>query len=144
MPVESIGNALSSQSEASAQQTGMNQEDFLKIFLAQLSFQDPLKPVDNQEFMAQMAQFTSLDQTRQLNEKIESLLTMQSAQQSVGLIGKTVQVNTASNSQVGDVTTVSFSTGQPELTVQTTDGEFVTGISLSQISLVRDVEESSE
>lgn len=142
MPVESIGNSLTSESAANAQQTGMNQEDFLKIFLAQLSFQDPLKPVDNQEFMAQMAQFTSLDQTRQLNEKIEGLLTIQAAQQSVGLIGKTVQVNTRSRLQIGEVTTVSFSSGHPEVTVKTTDGEFVTGISLSQISVVRDVEES--
>ena len=139
MPVESIGATLNGNDiDGGLQRTGLGQEDFLKIFLAQLSFQDPLEPVDNQQFMAQMAQFASLDQSRQLNEKMEGLLTVQSATQSVGLIGKTVQVNTVNGSQVGEVTTVSFNRGLPELTVKTPSGEFITGVSLSQIALVRD------
>ncbi len=137
MPVESIGTSFAETQSSALQQTGLGQEDFLKIFLAQLSFQDPLEPVDNQQFMAQMAQFSSLDQTRQTNERLDSLLTLQSANQSVALIGKTVEVRTQTAMQIGKVTTVSFSGGTPELTVQTVSGEFVTGVGLGQVSVVR-------
>lgn len=141
MPVESIGTSFSNTQTNALQQTGLGQEDFLKIFLAQLSFQDPLEPVDNQQFMAQMAQFSSLDQTRQTNEKLDSLLVLQSANQSVALIGKTVEVATQSKTQIGEVTTVSFSSGEAQLTIKTEDGEYVTGVSLGQVSIVRNPSE---
>ena len=38
------------------QETGVNQTDYMKLFMQELTYQDPLKPVDNREFMAQMAQ----------------------------------------------------------------------------------------
>ena len=68
-------------------------QDFMKILLTQLTYQDPLKPMDNQQFMSQIAQFTTLEQSQQLNDKIDRLLAIQSATQSIGLIGKTVDVN---------------------------------------------------
>ena len=40
-------------------------QDFLQVLTTQLTYQDPLKPLDNQEFMAQIAQFTTLQQTQQ-------------------------------------------------------------------------------
>lgn len=55
----------------------------MKILLTQLTYQDPLKPMDNQQFMAQMAQFTSLEQTQQLNQKMATLISNQAALQSV-------------------------------------------------------------
>ena len=63
----------------SLQAHGLGMQDFLKILLTQLTFQDPLKPMDNQAFMAQMAQFTALEQTQQLNAKIDALLATQAA-----------------------------------------------------------------
>lgn len=136
MAVDAIGGVAGS-SANSLQQTGIGQDDFLKILLTQLQFQDPLKPMDNQAFIAQMAQFTTLEQTRQLNDQIGALLTMQSANQSVGLIGKTVEVNTASGSQVGTVGTVTFQNGSPRLTVTTSGNAVLTDISLSQIVVIR-------
>ena len=47
--------------------------------------------MDNQEFIAQLAQFSNLEQTRQFNDKLDSLLTVQASEQSIGLIGKTVE-----------------------------------------------------
>lgn len=119
------------------QQLGLGQEDFLRILLTQLSFQDPLKPLDNQEFIAQMAQFTNLELTRQLADKNDTLLTIQSANQAINLIGKTVEVRTESGSEVGNVTTVTFNRGVPEMTVQKPNNEFITGVGLSQIFIVR-------
>src|SRR3954463_3178757 len=74
--------------------SSISQQDFFRILVTQLSFQDPLKPIDNQAFIAQIAQFTALEQTRQTNDGINTLLTIQSAEQSIGLIGKTVEVTT--------------------------------------------------
>lgn len=108
-------------------------QDFMKILLTQLTYQDPLKPMDNQQFMSQIAQFTTLEQSQQLNDKIDKLLSIQSATQSIGLIGKTVDVNATSGAFSGVVTALSLSTGDPQLTVKTANGSILTGITLSQV-----------
>ena len=115
----------------------LGQEDFLRILLTQLQFQDPLKPIDNQQFVAQIAQFTGLEINRQVSDKTDALLTIQSATQSLGLIGRTVEVTTTTGNQVGTVTAVSFQGGSPVLTVQTAPGQFLTDVSPSRVVLVR-------
>jgi flagellar basal-body rod modification protein FlgD len=138
MAVNLIGGVTSpSTSNLNLQAAGIGQEDFFRILVTQLSFQDPLKPIDNQEFIAQLAQFTSLDQTRQVNERIDTLLTIQSVSQSIGLIGRTVEVTTPGGQVVGAVTTLNFQQGQPFITVQTTDGRSLVGLTLDQITVVR-------
>lgn len=127
-----------SSTTATLQQSSLTQQDFLKILLTQLTYQDPMKPMDNQQFMAQMAQFTSLEQTQQLNSKIATLIGNQSALQSVGLLGRTVDLMTATGSTVtGTVTALSLSGDSPQITVQTSVNGTLTGISLSQITAVR-------
>ncbi|HHI68400.1 MAG TPA: hypothetical protein ENJ97_03645 [Planctomycetes bacterium] len=70
---------------------------FLKLLVAEMRTQSPLSPVDNQSFMEQMAQFSSMEQTKQMNDGILQLLSyqgilarMQGLQQGADLIGKTV------------------------------------------------------
>lgn len=115
----------------------LGQDDFMRILLTQLQFQDPLKPMDNQQFIAQMAQFTSLELNRQTNDKTDTLLTIQTATQALSLIGKQVEVTTDNGQQVGTVTAVSFKNGLPAMTLKTSTGAFLTDVSLSQIALVR-------
>ena len=136
MAIDSLGQSAVAQA-SNIQPTGIGQDDFIKILLTQLTYQDPLKPLDNQQFIAQMAQFTSLEESKQLNDKVDSLLSMQSASQSIGLIGKTVEVANGGASSTGQVTTITFSSGQPQLTVQIPNVGALTDISLSQVSLVR-------
>ncbi|WP_420997920.1 flagellar hook capping FlgD N-terminal domain-containing protein [Cupriavidus sp. 30B13] len=121
----------------SLQSGSIGLQDFLKILLTQLTYQDPLKPMDNQEFMAQVAQFTSLEQTQQLNSKMDALLSSQSSLQSVGLIGRTVEVSTQSGTVVGTVSSLSLAGGAPSLTIKTAAGAELPNISLSQINVVR-------
>ena len=128
--VDSVGST-------SLQSGSIGLQDFLKILLTQLTYQDPLKPMDNQEFMAQIAQFTSLKQTQQINTKLDTLLTSQSSLQSVGLIGKTVEVTTQSGTAIGTVSSLSLASGSPQLTITTTGGTTLSGISLSQINTIR-------
>jgi len=137
MAVDFIGGTSAEQQSTAVQPSTLGQEEFLRILLAQLQYQDPLKPLDNQQFIAQMAQFSSLAQTSQLNERVDTLLTIQASTQSIGLIGKTVEVQTSSTPGVGTVTSLAFSEGQPNLTVRTASGELLTGIKLSQITVIR-------
>lgn len=116
----------------------MGMEDFLKILMAQLTFQDPMKPMDNQEFMAQMAQFTSLEQTQQMNDKLSQLITNQAALQSVGLIGRTVDIQNAGGvMSTGTVSSLSLSGAAPVISLTTTGGVELANIGLQQIVAVR-------
>lgn len=130
-------DAVSGSGATNLQANSLGMEDFLKILLTQLTYQDPLKPMDNQQFMAQMAQFTSLEQTQQLNTKIETLITNQAALQSVGLIGKTVDVSTPTGVVTGTVSALSLSGSAPLLTIKTTAGATLNNVSLSQLAAVR-------
>src|SRR6185436_11841697 len=139
MAVAGIGGAVSSAAGSAPQNLGVSQMDFLRILATQLSFQDPMKPIDNQEFIAQLAQFTTLEQTRQLTDRLEALLGVQASTQSVALIGKTVEVSTGTGAgtATGTVTTVRFNAGQPLLSLKLADGSFLTDVNPSSVTLVR-------
>ncbi|HUU27363.1 MAG TPA: flagellar hook capping FlgD N-terminal domain-containing protein [archaeon] len=73
-------------------------DDFLKLLVAQLRNQDPLNPADNQEFAAQLAQFSSLEQLQQMNSSLEKSLDSNSQianylnnNTATGFIGKEVR-----------------------------------------------------
>lgn len=136
MAVDAIGGVVGG-GVRDLQRAGVNQDDFLKIFLTQLSFQDPLEPVDNREFLAQLAQFSAVEQMRQTNENVEGLLNVQASTQAIGLLGRTVEVSSGSGSAVGQVTTLNFQSGRPLLTVRLADGSFLQDLSPAQVNIVR-------
>jgi flagellar basal-body rod modification protein FlgD len=129
--------AVNAVSAASSSNQTLNLQDFLKILLTQLQYQDPLKPMDNQQFMAQMAQFSTLQQTQQLTDRIDQLLSIQSATQSIGLLGRTVEVGSADGNVSGQVTSLSLTDGAPSLSLKLPSGQVLTGIGLSQIVSVK-------
>ncbi len=91
-PVTASGTSTASASTA-ASTNQLDKNAFLKLLTAQLANQDPLQPVDNQAFIAQLAQFSSLEQLQNVGSKLDSLLsaTTSSTQVSTaGLVGKTV------------------------------------------------------
>jgi flagellar basal-body rod modification protein FlgD len=138
MTVQSIGTTLGGSSSAALQAPALTLQDFLQVLLTQLQFQDPLKPLDNEQFIAQLAQFSTLALQQEQNNKTDSLLTIQAAEQTIGLLGKSVQIATSTGGQIGTVGTVSFqSDGTPQLTVQLADGTVLTGIAVSQVTLVQ-------
>jgi flagellar basal-body rod modification protein FlgD len=112
-------------------------QDFMRILLTQLTYQDPLKPMDNQSFMAQMAQFTSLEQTQRLNDRVQQLIENQAALQSVSLIGRTVDVTTSTGQATGTVTSLSLQGESPLLTLSVAGGSVLQNVSLSQVVSVR-------
>lgn len=137
MPVDAIGGVLNPQDPTLNPNNTIQQQDFIRLFLSQLQFQDPLEPVDNREFLAQLAQFSSLEQSRQTSVNTEGLLNMGSASQALALLNRTVEVQSAGALVVGEVTAVQFTTSGPVLTVQTTGGQVLPEIRLSQVSLVK-------
>lgn len=135
MEIETFGNVLETTPET--KRAGLSQEDFLKVLLTQLTFQDPLEPMDNGEFMAQFAQLTSLQQTKELTDKMDGLLSLQSGGHAVSLVGRTVEIRTDTSTEVGNVSAINFSNGKPEIALTTLEGVPLTGITIGQIVTVR-------
>ncbi len=70
----------------------MGKDEFLKILITQLQNQDPTKPMEDKEFISQMAQFSSLEQMTNLNKEFSDLATKMSGSQAVSLLGKNVKL----------------------------------------------------
>ncbi|MCV2885309.1 flagellar hook capping protein [Aestuariibacter sp. AA17] len=135
MEIDAIGGSGSTPTDASS---NINLNDFLELFVAQLNYQDPLEPVNNREFLAQLAQFSSLEINRQSNENALSLLAIESTDQAITLIGKTVEINNASSQPfVGEVTSINFSQQGAALTVKAPDGQLMTDVTMGQITVVK-------
>jgi flagellar basal-body rod modification protein FlgD len=137
MTIDALGAVAASPTALT--NAGISQDQFLKILLTQLRFQNPLEPMDNAQFVAQLAQFSALEVNREQSDKIDSLLSMQAASQAVTLIGKSVELTGADAGQVGKVIAISFSSGQPLLSVKTTTTT-LTGVSLANVSLITDLD----
>ena len=56
---------------------GMNKDDFLKLFIEQLKYQDPLKPTDAEQMLSQLSQLTQVEQSYNTNTNLANLLTAQ-------------------------------------------------------------------
>lgn len=134
--MDAIGSLLSTGTQSVDNNT-LNQEDFIKLFLTQLNFQDPMEPVDNREFLAQIAQFSSLEQARVTSERIGDVVTLNAVSQSVSLLNKYVELYGIAGIQTGTVSAVRFTPEGPRLTVSITDGGVVADVRLSQIGLVK-------
>lgn len=132
MAVSAVSSATSSSSAF-----GLDFQSLLKIILTQLTYQDPLKPVDNFEFVSQLAQFSQLQQSQTLNDQITNLLAAQSATQATTLLGRTIDVGGDNATVSGVVQSVSFTSGQPQLTIKTAAGAVISNISIADVSQIR-------
>jgi flagellar basal-body rod modification protein FlgD len=101
----------------------LGKDAFLKMFVAQLQHQDPMNPMNDSEFMGQMASFSTLEQVSNLalaNQKIADSLSSTSA---IGLIGRTVTYADENDElHTGTVEKVTTVDGKPSLTVAGVDG----------------------
>lgn len=84
-------NANSSGSRQASDVLG--KDDFLRILITQLQHQDPIAPVEDKEFISQMAQFSSLEQITNLSNQFSRLSETLSAGQSLQLLGREVAIN---------------------------------------------------
>lgn len=93
-PVSSSTSTMTTEKPATSKsQTGMEglgQDAFMTLLLEQMKNQDPLKPLEDKDFIAQLAQFNSLSQLTQLNKTMSEAMSSQTLAQGSALIGKTV------------------------------------------------------
>lgn len=104
----------SSTSSSSSAASSLDKDDFLKLLVAQLEHQDPLNPLDDKEFIAQLAQFSSLEQMNNISSGIDTLNKTVSNQDSLSAanyIGKDVVASGDSIRKVSDssITPIYFS-----------------------------------
>ena len=117
--VRSATQTTPAPSSASSGVQGLQKDAFLKLLVTQLKYQDPTKPMEDREFIAQMAQFSALEQMTNLNDGVESLTRMQTASQALGLVGHTVSLRDPDGGEpiTGTLDEVRFGSGQPRLLV---------------------------
>jgi flagellar basal-body rod modification protein FlgD len=70
----------------------MGRDDFLNLLMTQLKYQDPSSPMEDKEFAAQMAQFSSLEQTKRLADDFAKLAAMISGSEAQTALGKPVEL----------------------------------------------------
>jgi flagellar basal-body rod modification protein FlgD len=103
---------------AKAPGTTLGKDDFLKLLVGQLKNQDPMNPSSDTDFIAQMAQFSQLEQTTNMAKVNTELVAQQSGARAVSLLGRTVTYPAADGvSTTGVVEKVEWSSGIPSLTV---------------------------
>jgi flagellar basal-body rod modification protein FlgD len=145
MAIAPVSAATSSSTTPAAGQApaGLDFQSLLQLILTQLTYQDPLKPMDNFQFVSQLAQFSQLEQSQSLNSTVTSLLAAQSAVQAIGLLGHTVALTSGSSSSQtatttqGVVKSVNFSSGSPSVTILTSSGQTLANVALSSITTVQ-------
>jgi len=81
----------------------LGKDEFLKLLITQLTHQDPTEPMDDREFIAQMAQFSTLEQMTNLSAEFERLGGLLQSGQAVSLLGKTVDIVLGSATITGQV-----------------------------------------
>lgn len=98
--------------------SNLDKDSFMLLLVTQFKYQDPLNPMEDKEFIAQMAQFSSLEQLMNLNTSMEGLTTATNNQQMINAtsyIGKLVSV---SGNTIGKATTTNAE-GKKETTIST-------------------------
>ena len=111
---------------ASGANSAMGKDQFLKLFVAQLQHQDPMNPMQDSDFMGQMASFSTLEQ-------VSNLASENARSNAIGLLGRTVTYTDKDGvDHTGAVEKVSTKDGKPSLTVGGADG--VDPSSISQVS----------
>lgn len=116
-----LGSTTGTTATASAS-TQVDKDMFLKLMVEQLKNQDPMNPTDSTQFLAQTAQFTSLEKLEAVASASEASLTAQMSFGASGLVGKSVTYQDANGvQQSGTVGSVRFLATGPVLTVGKAD-----------------------
>lgn len=110
-------NAQSATDAGRVPKQSLGQDDFLKLITVQLTKQDPMKPVDDTSFMAQMAQFTALEQASGMARDMAAMRADSSLQSATALLGREATLNTPDGPVTGIVSAVDTSDGTARINI---------------------------
>ncbi len=106
-----IADVMNSPVQNDVSNRGLSKDDFLRLFITQLRFQDPLNPLDSTGMTAQLAQFSSLEELQNLGNQMHDLLLFQNSLQNtmaISLIGKKVAAGEGDSAKKGIVIGITF------------------------------------
>ena len=109
----------------------MGKDTFLKLLVAQLKYQDPSKPADATQFLAQTAQFTVVEKLEELSKQQTEMVTAQLMTSATSMIGRTVVYTGNDGKEYTGVVASTTIGSNPQLKVGNTD------VALSQVKEVR-------
>jgi flagellar basal-body rod modification protein FlgD len=99
-PVNSSTASTADLSKALGSNPAMGRDAFLKLLVAQLKNQDPLKPQDNSAFVAELAQFSSLEQSMGVNDKLNQMMLQNQGMANANVVNMVGQVATVKGSLI--------------------------------------------
>ena len=111
--VNYMGNAATGNNNAAKTKTSqdLGKDDFLNLLVTQLKYQDPMSPMEDKEFISQMAQFTSLEQMKNMNNAVQIT-------QATSYIGKQVTwADSQGTEQTGIVTAIRIVNREPKVMI---------------------------
>ena len=91
LEVDRFNKTLAVNGRTATQQLG--KDDFLKLLMTQMTHQDPTEPMDNSQFIAQMAQFSSLEQMYNVSNGFNKMAQIMQSNEAAGTLGKVVELD---------------------------------------------------
>ncbi|HAA43476.1 MAG TPA: flagellar biosynthesis protein FlgD [Ruminiclostridium sp.] len=141
--IQDIINATENKAKERNTGNGLGKDDFLRLLITQLTHQDPMNPVDDKEFIAQMAQFSALEQMQNMSSDFSQI-------KAFSMIGKTVTasvINKGTNAKElvhGIVESVTIENGKSVLSVNGKDVPVDSIISVEDESITYNYEDISK
>ncbi|PTS90559.1 flagellar hook capping protein [Sphingomonas sp. HMWF008] len=134
-----VGGAAPPSTQSTATSAfGLSFDALLKIILTQLTYQDPLKPMDNFQFVSQLAQFSQIQIGQTTNDRLQTLVSAQGSLQAAGLLGRQVDIGAGASVVTGKVTAISFANGDPRVTIETGDKQTISNVAIGSITQIRE------
>ena len=140
--VENVNNKVSQPADLNrVPKKVLDKEDFMKLFITQLQYQDPMKPIDNNEMAMQLALFNQVDQLFDINDNLKQLMDMAGSLNisfASSLIGKKVKVETnigrvENGKFLGGEFTLDEPVNSAEIVIRDSKGKIVKKIELTSL-----------
>ena len=130
LPINSLITHPATTPPAAANQSALGEDAFLKLLTTELQNQDPLKPMDDTQSVAQMAQFSALQAQNELKTSFENFQSNFGVLQASSLIGRKATVSASdasgnSSTVTGTVASIAVQNGKPYFTMTDTSGKTI-------------------